>query len=162
MYNHRHHRKFFFLEKNVVFMKPRQWYTFVEFIYATCSWPFAGSAAFITSGRSGGDEYGVKSNSSKSPDSNLTKVDERKKKKQTMKMDKFFFTVSKTSISPHMFYFRPTLTMFANFVIFFSSFYNFTECGTNRNENRRCVVSQKIATVLSIVFKIKMPIEKKM
>lgn len=51
----------------------------VEFIYATCSWPLAGSAAFITSGRSGGDEYGVKSNSSNSPVSNLTKGEREKK-----------------------------------------------------------------------------------
>lgn len=48
----------------------------VEFIYATCSCPLAGSAAFMTSGRSGGDEYGVKSSSSNSPDSNLIKVEE--------------------------------------------------------------------------------------
>lgn len=61
-------------------MKP-PFVDYVEFIYATCSWPFAGSAAFITSGRSGGEEYGVKSNSSNSPVSNLTKL-----KKKIMSM----------------------------------------------------------------------------
>lgn len=63
----------FFLEKTI-FSYEATIVDVVEFIYATCSWPLAGSAAFITSGRSGGEEYGVKSNSSNSPESNLRKL----------------------------------------------------------------------------------------